>query len=182
MATTITQVQLSPKQAATQAARLAQVRPELAAAYSVALGRWMGDPKLMLLGLPIITQGYRNPATQNAMFAQGRQPLAEVNRLRALAGMAPFDASKPKAVVEAGLVITYKRGGQSNHNRLPSWALDVAHLQADGSVKWDNAALLLFSRLMRAADVRVTWGGDWDRDGQTADETFHDWPHFELVG
>ncbi len=182
MATTITQVQLSPKQAATQAARLAQVRPELAAAYSVALGRWMGDPKLMLLGLPIITQGYRNPAEQDAIYAQGRQSFAEVNRLRKLAGLALFDGTKPAAVAEAGRIATYKRGGQSNHNRLPSWALDVAHLQADGSVKWDNAALLLFSRLMRAADARVTWGGDWDRDGQTADETFHDWPHFELMG
>jgi peptidoglycan L-alanyl-D-glutamate endopeptidase CwlK len=176
MATTITQVQLSQKQAATQAARLAQVRPELAAAYSVALGRWMGDRKLMALGLPIITQGYRSPAEQNALYAQGRETPWQVHLLRVAAGLADISAD------EAGRIVTYKRGGGSNHNRLPSWALDVAHLQLDGSVKWDNAALLLFSRLMRAADVRVTWGGDWDRDGQTADETFHDWPHFELVG
>jgi peptidoglycan L-alanyl-D-glutamate endopeptidase CwlK len=168
-------LQLSRSQAATQAARLAQVRPELAAAYAVALGRWMGDRKLIALGLPIVTQGYRSPAEQDAMFAQGRETPWQVHLLRVAAGLADISTA------EAGLVITYKRGGQSNHNHLPSWALDVAHLQLDGSVKWDNAALLLFSRLMRAADKRIRWGGDWDGDGQTADETFHDWPHFELV-
>ncbi|MBD2768454.1 hypothetical protein IC235_11190 [Hymenobacter sp. BT664] len=47
----------------TQATRLAQVRPELSKAYAVALGRWMGDRKLMLLGLPIITESYRSNAT-----------------------------------------------------------------------------------------------------------------------
>jgi peptidoglycan L-alanyl-D-glutamate endopeptidase CwlK len=175
-------VTFSKAQASTQSDRLKQVRPELAKAYVTALARWMGDPKLMLLGLPIVTQGYRSPAEQDAMFAQGRESLAQVNRLRKLAGMALFDVLNPNAVAEAGRIITYKRGGQSNHNKLPSEALDVAHLQADGSVKWDNASLLLFSRLVRAADKRITWGGDWDRDGQTADETFHDWPHFELVG
>lgn len=174
-------IQLSKAQAARLAARLAQVRPDLAAAYGVALGRWMGDRKLMALGMPIVTQGYRPAVEQDAMFAQGREPLVEVNRLRKLAGMALFDASKPKAVAEAGRIITYKRGGQSNHNKLPSEALDVAHLQADGSVKWDNASLLLFSRLMRAADKRIVWGADWDSDGQTADEHFKDWPHFELT-
>jgi len=176
MGTTPTQVQLSAKQRASQAARLAQVRPELAAAYRVALGRWMGDRKLMALGLPIVTQGYRRPAEQDALYAQGRETPHQIQLLRQAAGLADISAA------EAGRIVTYKRGGGSNHNRWPSWALDVAHLQADGSVNWDNAALLLFARLMRAADARVTWGGDWDRDGQTADETFHDWPHFELVG
>lgn len=169
-------VKLSKAQAATQATRLAQVRPELAQAYSVALARWMGDRKLMLLGLPFVTQGYRNSAEQAALYAQGRETPYRIHLLRQAAGLPDISAA------EAGRIVTYKRGGQSNHNHLPSWALDVAHLQLDGSVKWDNAALLLFSQLMRMADKRITWGGDWDGDGQTADETFHDWPHFELAG
>ncbi|WP_165903617.1 M15 family metallopeptidase [Hymenobacter gummosus] len=130
----------------------------------------------MLLGLPIVTCGYRSNAEQNALYAQGRQSLAVVNQLRKAAGLSPIGK------VEAGRVVTYKRSGQSNHNHLPSLALDVAHLQEDGSVKWDNAALLLFSRLMRYADKRITWGADWDRDGITSDEQFRDWPHFELHG
>lgn len=167
---------LTPAQQARQAARLAQVRPELATAYGVALGRWMGDRKLMALGLPIVTEGYRSAAEQDCLFAQGRETPYRIHLLRKAAELDDI------ALVEARRIVTYKRGGQSNHNHLPSWALDVAHLQADGSVKWDNAALLLFARLLRAADERVTWGGDWDRDGQTSDEHFHDWPHFELVG
>ena len=167
---------LNRAHAATQAARLAQVRPELAAAYSVALGRWVGDRKLLALGLPIITQGYRPVAEQDALFAQGRQTPWQVHLLRVAAGLADISA------VEAGRIVTYKRGGQSNHNHWPSWALDVAHLRPDGSVKWDNAALLLFARLMRAADARVVWGGDWDGDGDTHDQRLHDWPHFEITG
>jgi peptidoglycan L-alanyl-D-glutamate endopeptidase CwlK len=174
-------VTLSKAQAATQAARLAQVRPELAKAYVTALARWMGDRKLMLLGLPIVTEGYRSNAVQAAYYAQGRPglyPLAELNKLRMAASLAPF----PAGSTEARPIITYKKAGTSNHNHLPSWALDVALLQADGSVRWDAAALLLFSHLMLAADKRVTWGGDWDHDGRTDDERLHDWPHFELTG
>lgn len=171
-------VQLSKQQALVQGERLAGVRPELGAAYAVALGRWMGDPKLMLLGLPIVTEGYRSPAEQDALYTQGRYGLLEVNRLRLVAGLPVFTVG----ATEARRIVTYKRGGQSNHNYRPSWALDVAHLQADGSVKWDNAALLLFSRLMRAADSRIVWGADWNHNGRTDDEHFQDWPHFELVG
>lgn len=29
--------------------------------------------------------------------------------------------------------------------------------------------------------VKLRWGGDWDQDGDTRDETFRDRPHFELV-
>ncbi len=172
---------LSKQQAAAQAGRLAQVRPELAVAYGVALGRWVGDRKLLLLGLPIVTEGYRPDAVQAAYYAQGRPglySLAALNRLRGAAGLAPF----PVGAAEAGRIITYQQAGTSNHNHLPSWALDVALLQADGAVKWDPAALLLFSRLMGAADKRVTWGGDWNHNGRTDDERLHDWPHFELTG
>lgn len=28
--------------------------------------------------------------------------------------------------------------------------------------------------------LTVTWGGDWDRDGQTLDHSFSDAPHFQL--
>lgn len=171
-------VALSKAQAATQAAHLARVRQALARAYLVALGRWKGDPKLLLLGLPLVVEGYRSAVVQAAYFAQGRLPLAQLNKLRVVAGLPSF----PAGSAEAGRKVTELAAGYSNHNRLPSWAIDVALLQADGSVKWDNAALLLFARLMRAADARVRWGGDWDGDGRTDDERFHDWPHFELTG
>jgi peptidoglycan L-alanyl-D-glutamate endopeptidase CwlK len=167
-------VTLSKTQAAAQVARLRTVRGDLAAAYGVALGRWMGDRVLMALGQPIVTCGHRSAAEQTALFAQGRQPLAELNQLRKLAGLPAF----PAGSAEAKRVVTWVT--TSRHMELPSGALDVALLQADGSVTWDAGALEKFARLMKAADARVRWGGDWDGDGDTADEKSPDRPHFEV--
>lgn len=138
---------LTPTQQKSQAVRLAQAVPCLADAYSQALGRWVDDPVLRLAGLPIITECYRSPERQDELYQQGR--------------------SKP------GLVVTYKRGGESNHNKQPTPALDVAFLLADGSVSWSGLLLSKFARLMKAADARVHWGGDWPG--------FKDRPHFEVL-
>ncbi len=129
-----------------QATRLSQVRTELVEAYQVALRRWMGDPVLMALGLPFVSEGYRSPERQDELYTHGR--------------------SAP------GPIVTYKRGGESKHNTLPSRALDVAFLLADGSVSWSGLLLSKFARLMKAADARVHWGGDWPG--------FKDRPHFEV--
>ena len=137
---------MSSVQSVRQAARLADVRPELVAAYQVALRRWSGDPVLRLLGLPIVTEGHRSAAAQDELYTRGR--------------------SAP------GPVVTYKRGGESNHNALPSRALDVAFLLPDGEVSWSGLLLSKFARLMKAADARVRWGGDWLK--------FKDQPHFEV--
>ncbi|MBC6697344.1 M15 family metallopeptidase [Hymenobacter puniceus] len=139
--------QLSGGQQKVQATRLAQAVPSLGAAYAQALGRWLGDPVLRLAGRPIITECYRSPERQNELYAQGR--------------------NKP------GPVVTYKRGGESKHNLgPPTPALDVAFLLADGSVSWSGLLLSKFARLMKAADARVRWGGDWPG--------FKDRPHFEV--
>ncbi|GAB2777821.1 hypothetical protein GCM10027175_14930 [Hymenobacter latericoloratus] len=122
--------------------------PHLAAAFAQALSRWQGDPVLRLVGLPFVTECYRSPERQNELYAQGR--------------------SKP------GPIVTYKRGGQSKHNvGPPTPALDVAFRLADGSVSWSGLLLSKFARLMKAADARVVWGGDW--------ATFKDRPHFEVL-
>ena len=136
---------LNVAQLVRQAARLAEVRPELVAAYQEALRRWSGAV-LRLLGLPIVTEGYRSAAAQDELYTRGR--------------------SAP------GPVVTYKRGGESKHNFLPSRALDVAFLLADRSVSWPGLLLSEFARLMKAADARVHWGGDWPG--------FKDRPHFEV--
>jgi peptidoglycan L-alanyl-D-glutamate endopeptidase CwlK len=138
---------LTVAQRVRQAERLAQVRPELVEAYKVALRRWVGDPVLMALGLPIVTEGYRSAARQDELYTHGR--------------------SAP------GPIVTYKRGGESKHNALPSRALDVAVLLADGEVSWSPTLLGKFARLMKAADARVRWGGDFPGD-------FKDRPHFEV--
>ncbi|MBW3127286.1 M15 family metallopeptidase [Hymenobacter profundi] len=137
---------LTVEQKIRQAKRLLNVCPELVDAYQVALRRWSGDPALRLLGLPIVTEGHRSAEEQDKLYARGR--------------------SAP------GPIVTYKRGGESKHNSLPSRALDVAFLLADGSVVWSGVLLSKFARLMKAADVRVRWGGDWPG--------FKDRPHFEV--
>ncbi|WP_426061234.1 M15 family metallopeptidase [Hymenobacter sp. B1770] len=137
---------LSSVQQRIQVARLAQAEPSLGSAYAQALAQWMGDPVLRLAGVPIVTECYRNPARQEELYAQGR--------------------TKP------GPIVTYKRGGESKHNRWPSRALDVAFLLADGEVSWSGLLLSKFARLMKAADARVRWGGDWPG--------FKDRPHFEV--
>ena len=137
---------LSETQKRSQAARLGQAVPNLAAAYAQALARWVGDPVLRLAGLPIVTESYRSPERQDELYQHGR--------------------SKP------GPVVTYKQGGESKHNVWPSRALDVAFLLADGSVSWSGLLLSKFARLMKAADARVRWGGDFPG--------FKDRPHFEV--
>lgn len=76
-----------------------------------------------------------------------------------------------------------KRGGESKHNRDPSLAVDLVPYPID----WDDSKrfFLLAGMMFQAAaaeGVSIRWGGDWDRDWQHHDQTFHDLPHFELSG
>ena len=125
---------LSSAQLLTQRARLAQAVPSLAAACVRALDRWQGDPVLRLVGRPIITECFRSAKRQDELYARGR--------------------SAP------GPVVTYKRGGESKHNCIPSRALDVAFLLPNGEASWSGLLLSKFAQLMKAADARVRWGGD----------------------
>ncbi|GAB3843188.1 M15 family metallopeptidase [Hymenobacter jeollabukensis] len=128
---------LTEAQAARQALRLASVRLELRQAYAKALLRWLQDPALVRLGRPIVTEGYRSPAEQDALYAQGR--------------------TKP------GTIVTYKQGGTSKHNRQPAEAFDVAFLLSSGQVSWSSELLRRFARLMKAANPAIRWGGDWNQ-------------------
>ena len=130
-------VGLSNEQAGRQASRLAGVRVELRAAFARALLAWAARPELAQLGRPIVTEGYRNPAAQDALYEQGR--------------------TKP------GEVVTYKRGGESKHNTVPAQALDVAFLLDSGQVSWSAQLLAKFAQLMKEASPLVRWGGDWPK-------------------
>lgn len=67
------------------------------------------------------------------------------------------------------------------HNTVPSNAIDIAPCPLD----WNDS--LAFARLAGyvqavgdAKGIRLRWGGDWDRDGQSKDERFLDLVHLEL--
>ena len=126
---------LNSAQAARQAGRLAGVRLDLRTAYAKALLAWVSRPELLRLGRPIVTEGYRSAAEQDALYAQGR--------------------TKP------GAIVTYKRGGESRHNLVPAQALDVAFLLDNGQVSWSAELLGRFAELLKAGSPAVRWGGDW---------------------
>ncbi|MCP4442857.1 MAG: M15 family metallopeptidase [Aureispira sp.] len=69
----------------------------------------------------------------------------------------------------------------SKHNSKPSSAVDIAPYPID----WDDTERfkLLTKVVLSVAKemgINIRWGGDWDMDGDTTDQTFNDLPHFEL--
>ncbi|WP_373092520.1 M15 family metallopeptidase [Zhongshania sp.] len=78
-----------------------------------------------------------------------------------------------------------KRG---KHNALPSRAVDIIPYPptVNGVNVWkDSGRFHVLAGLVYAAaaleGVNIRWGGDWDGDGNNADSSFHDLPHFELL-
>lgn len=81
---------------------------------------------------------------------------------------------------------------ESKHNALPSMAIDSGPYFVDlRNTDWeDHKAYAVFAGYVMCiarqlyAEGKIThlvrWGGDWDMDGRTLDQTFHDLPHFEL--
>lgn len=75
---------------------------------------------------------------------------------------------------------------RSKHNRLPSAAFDFRPHPFPSAEHWKDAirfgriagGLILAAAIER---VPVRWGGDWDQDGQSIDESFLDLGHLELV-
>ncbi len=79
----------------------------------------------------------------------------------------------------------------SKHNLKPgqthSKAVDIIPYYADGLGSYDWNDHLAFARLAgvmfavaKSKGVKLRWGGDFDRDGRSKDETFLDLPHFEI--
>lgn len=75
---------------------------------------------------------------------------------------------------------------QSKHNQNPSLAIDVAPYYRGIGLDWSDAGgfYLLAGYVMRVADelgYKLRYGGDWDGDHRTKDQTFNDLVHFELA-
>ena len=69
----------------------------------------------------------------------------------------------------------------SKHNRYPSLAVDLAPYPIDWN---DKESFFLLAGIMlglaKANNIGLRWGGDWDGDGDTKDQNFNDYGHFEL--
>lgn len=73
-----------------------------------------------------------------------------------------------------------KQWPNSKHNRQPSMAVDIAPYPID----WDDINRFYYfagfvKGIARVLDIKIRWGGDWDRDTEVDDQTFNDLPHFE---
>jgi len=71
---------------------------------------------------------------------------------------------------------------QSRHNEIPSMAVDAAPYP----INWkDRDRFYFFAGFVMGVaarmGIKIRWGGDWDSDTEVDDQTFMDWPHFELV-
>lgn len=94
---------------------------------------------------PFLTCTWRSGEEQDQLYAMGR--------------------------TEPGKVVTNARAGQSNHNKRPSPAMDIAFKDSMGAVLWDVKLYKQFAELAKLNGL--SWGGDWKK--------FKDYPHFEIA-
>jgi peptidoglycan L-alanyl-D-glutamate endopeptidase CwlK len=149
--------------------RIEDLHPDLAKVYAEAKASYIAAHPGGLK--PQLSETARPADVQTAYYAQGRLPLAEINKLRHIAGLNPIGP------VEAKRKITNAKAGQSPHNFLPGRAFDVVLVNPDGTANWTNVHYLHFAEYVKAAaaklKVAVSQGAYW--------KSFKDYPHTELL-
>ena len=90
-----------------------------------------------------------------------------------------FEAKATKIMNSRHVPVPKAKGGNGLGH-----AVDLG-AYVDGTVRWDWPLYYQIFYAMREAamweDVIIRWGGDWDSDGDYADERWRDGPHFELL-
>jgi peptidoglycan LD-endopeptidase CwlK len=100
----------------------------------------------------VISEGFRGKEAQNAAFNKGA---------------------------------SQKQWPDGEHNKMPSTAMDCYPYPVDWSSKEANTqrTVLMAGIILATAfhlGIPLRWGGDWNMDGDTRDEHFRDYGHFEL--
>lgn len=110
---------------------------------------------------PYIVQGYRTQAAQDAYYAQGREDLETVNKLRKKANLDPITES------ENAKRVTWTTHSKHNAGK----AIDIVNVKQNGEIDWDD---MKFYRVAaeKFANYGITWGGSWKKTP--------DYPHFEV--
>ena len=114
----------------------------------------------------IVFEGRRTVAVQRAYFAQGREPLEEVNRLRAAAGLWLLRSENDNR-----RQITWTM--QSKH--IDGLAMDVLPVNGRGQPTWDLAHFGWQFETIRNCGraAGLICGADWS-------PPHVDWPHYEI--
>ena len=120
--------------------------------------------KVMDLGLKMspvdisIVSGFRDEDVQNLLFRQGA-------------------SKKPWPMSEHNFMLDGKP-----HSK----AFDFApHLGREIRIPWSDTHLFavvagVFFSAAKKLNVKLRWGGDWNMNGLTTDQTFMDWGHLEI--
>lgn len=115
----------------------------------------------------IISYGHRAPEEQMKLFKKGRI----------------FDRGK---WVKGKGTVTDKDGTirKSKHNYSPSLAVDILPYPFQGWGNLDQFHALKKEMFISAKKLGIdlVWGADWDGDGDIAEHTLQDYPHFEIKG
>lgn len=110
-----------------------------------------------------ITSTYRSLEEQDALFAQGRQSIIAVNKLRKIAGLGTISEKENK-------VVTNAKRGQSKHNfRI---AFDVCPM-IDGKPCWDTNNPAWKKIGDEGISLGLEWAGNWVK--------FKEYPHFQYT-
>lgn len=129
----------------------------------------------------IVTNVSRDIIEQAALFAQGRKPLSEVNKLRKIAGLSPISAAENKYCVTWTMKSKHIIDLTDNSplNDL-SHAVDIAIVK-DGRAIWDikadvnkdgKADYLQIGQLALEIDPLVNGGWRWKKNP--------DYPHYQV--
>lgn len=121
-------------------------------------------------------EGYRSPEKQLEYYKKGRE----------------FKNGRWVVVNEKAVITKvdgYHIKGQHNYN--PSHAVDLrAYVPDKEQLTWDSvhltyiaASLIMIAEFLFNDGVikhKLRWGGNWDKDGDLADNTLVDRPHLEI--
>ncbi|MGX5854504.1 M15 family metallopeptidase [Dyadobacter jiangsuensis] len=120
------------------------------------------------LPAPFLTQVFRPRIVQQAYYAQGRQPLDQVNALRKQSDLAPISASENKKR------ITNSPPGVGKHEQDPAQAIDIAFLKKGSKTElnWEASNFEKAYVILHEFDGGIKWGGHF--------KTLVDRPHFEI--
>jgi uncharacterized protein YcbK (DUF882 family) len=124
---------------------------------------------LSLIPIPyVVTSTLRTIAEQQALHAQGRKALVEVNALRTIAGMRLIGEK------ENGYTVTNCDGVLKRSNHQSGKAIDVVPAGMGGRPTWPPGSDPRWEMIGKAAEeAGLSWGGRWASP---------DYPHSEEKG